>query len=189
MKVSVMHAFRFKTLPRPACTLFQSSGAKVLVWLGACTGDALTRYRDFFFFFLPGLLLAMAALPHLSLSGCVTLTRGVCCHLAADSASAATRCVFLLIHLNQTRSSGHGGRLGCSSSSHRQTSWAGEKKSSSNPLLPFQNSNLSFDVLEEWYCLQILTRGEKNHYLIFLSASKNNLMAVNNCLNNGFKCH
>lgn len=45
-----MHAFRFKTLARQACTLFQSSGPKVLVWLGACTGDALTRYRNVFFF-------------------------------------------------------------------------------------------------------------------------------------------
>lgn len=45
-----MHAFRFKTLPRQACTLFQSSGPKVLVWLGACTGDALTRYRNVVFF-------------------------------------------------------------------------------------------------------------------------------------------
>lgn len=50
MKVTVMHAFRFKTLQRQACTLFQSSGPKVLVWLGACTGDALTRYRNVFFY-------------------------------------------------------------------------------------------------------------------------------------------
>lgn len=36
------------------------------------------RWQDAgFFFFLPGMLLAMAALPHLSLSGCVTLTSAV----------------------------------------------------------------------------------------------------------------
>lgn len=47
---SCMHS-DLKTLPRQASTLFQSSGPKVLVWLGACTGDALTRYRNVVFFF------------------------------------------------------------------------------------------------------------------------------------------
>lgn len=59
---------------QPSVCPGQSSGPKVLVWQGACTAEALTRHG---FFILPGMLSAMAALPLLSLSGCVTLTSAV----------------------------------------------------------------------------------------------------------------